>query len=62
LFTVAGVIGLAVTLLAMRSSAYRTLSQQYHPRAPGNAAASGAASFGSRVPVLSTQPEPAGSQ
>jgi DHA3 family multidrug efflux protein-like MFS transporter len=29
LFTVAGLIGLAVTLLAMRSNAYRTLSENY---------------------------------
>ena len=29
LFTGAGLIGLAVTLLAMRSSAYRTLSENY---------------------------------
>ena len=33
LFTVAGLIGLAVTLLAMRSNAYRSLSQIYETRA-----------------------------
>lgn len=31
LFTAAGVIGLIVTLVAMRSSAYRALSRQYYP-------------------------------
>ncbi len=30
LFTVTGLIGLAVTLIAMRSYAYRTLAQKYH--------------------------------
>ena len=32
LFTVAGAIGLLVTLLAMRSSSYRLLSQSYQER------------------------------
>jgi DHA3 family multidrug efflux protein-like MFS transporter len=32
LFTVAGLIGLAVTLLAMRSNSYRSLSQLYKNR------------------------------
>jgi DHA3 family multidrug efflux protein-like MFS transporter len=30
LFTVAGLVGLTVTLLAMRSRSYRVLSQNYH--------------------------------
>jgi DHA3 family multidrug efflux protein-like MFS transporter len=34
LFTLAGLIGLVVTLLAMRSYAYRSLSQQYVEREP----------------------------
>jgi DHA3 family multidrug efflux protein-like MFS transporter len=33
LFTVAGLIGLAVTLLAMRSYAYRALSERYDKEA-----------------------------
>jgi DHA3 family multidrug efflux protein-like MFS transporter len=33
LFTVAGLIGLAVTLFAMRSSAYRDLSNRYENEA-----------------------------
>jgi DHA3 family multidrug efflux protein-like MFS transporter len=33
LFTVAGMIGLAVTLFAMRSSAYRNLSERYESEA-----------------------------
>ena len=55
LFTLAGLIGLGVTLLAMRSSAYRALSAQYRPQEPGNGMAAGAASFG--PPALTTQPE-----
>jgi DHA3 family multidrug efflux protein-like MFS transporter len=35
LFTVAGLIGLAVTLLAMRSRSYRSLSQIYETQADG---------------------------
>ncbi len=58
LFTLAGVIGLGVTLLAMRSSAYRALSAQYQPHQPGNGMAVGAASFG--PPALSSLPEPSG--
>ncbi|HMO59390.1 MAG TPA: MFS transporter [Roseiflexaceae bacterium] len=34
LFTVAGMVGLMVTLLAMRTYAYRVLSQAYHTRPP----------------------------
>jgi DHA3 family multidrug efflux protein-like MFS transporter len=34
LFTVAGLIGLAVTLFAMRSNAYRALSKRYESEAP----------------------------
>jgi DHA3 family multidrug efflux protein-like MFS transporter len=34
LFTVAGLIGLAVTLFAMRSNSYRTLSKRYESEAP----------------------------
>ncbi len=33
LFTVAGMIGLAVTLVVMRSAAYHVLARQYQPRA-----------------------------
>lgn len=61
LFTVAGLIGLAVTLLAMRSSAYRALSAQYHPQQPGDGMAATVASFGPLVPVLSGQHEHSGS-
>ena len=34
LFTVAGLIGLVVTLLAMRSYSYRVLSQAYQEQVP----------------------------
>ncbi len=62
LFTVAGLIGLGVTLLAMRSSAYRALSGQYHPRQPGNDMAADAVPFGALVPVLSCPSEPGGNR
>ncbi len=57
LFTVAGVIGLCVTLLAMRSSAYRALSAQYQTQEPCDGMAASAASFGALVPVVSSQHE-----
>lgn len=60
LFTLAGLIGLGVTLLAMRSSAYRALSAQYRPHEPGNGMAIGAASFGPLAPALSSRPDACG--
>jgi DHA3 family multidrug efflux protein-like MFS transporter len=36
LFTIAGLIGLAVTLFAMRSRAYRALSAKYREQGPGD--------------------------
>jgi DHA3 family multidrug efflux protein-like MFS transporter len=35
LFTVAGLIGLAITLIAMRSNAYRALSEKYESEDEG---------------------------
>ena len=60
LFTMAGLIGLGVTLLAMRSAAYRALSAQYQTPKRSNGMAASAASFGPLVPVLSSQHEPGG--
>lgn len=57
LFTVAGLVGLVVTLLAMRSTAYSALSAQYQTQELDNGMASSAASFGVLVPVLSSQYE-----
>jgi hypothetical protein len=51
LFTLAGMVGLGVTLLAMRSLAYRALSAQYPPRQRPNHRAAGAAPLGALVPV-----------
>jgi hypothetical protein len=60
LFTVAGMIGLGVTLLAMRSSAYRSLAAQYKGQQPATGMAASAASMGALVPVLSSQSEHGG--
>jgi DHA3 family multidrug efflux protein-like MFS transporter len=53
LFSVAGVIGFVVTLVAMRSSAYRALSAQYRTQEPEDAMVPDAVPFGPLVPVLS---------
>ena len=56
LFMVAGVLGLIVTLLAMRSRSYRLLSAQYQqPENDGASTSDGA--FGQRLPALDSQRE-----
>jgi len=54
LFMVAGAIGLAATLLAMRSRSYRLLSAKYQQPANDGVAASDS-SFGHRLPALGGQ-------
>lgn len=53
LFTAAGVIGLIVTLFAMRSSAYRALSARYHPQQSDADASAGSSSL--VLPVTTSQ-------
>ena len=56
LFTAAGLIGLVVTLVAMRSAAYRALSRQYRPEQPDNVVGGGV-SHATLVPALNCPPE-----
>ena len=57
LFMVAGLIGLVVTLIAMRSRAYRVLSAAYPRKTAGDASPAADGGFGPLNPALGVLPE-----